>query len=183
MFRSWARRLWEFITMSKRPIIQTPKIGQIVRNTTTGLTLLVVGIAGQATHPILSIFLTGNALATIAKENPILAAMFGALAQRLHRIQYGAGTVILGDGTGLRPHPWPPEGWEVVTHLSGAKPNEWKPATPEALALAAQLDEQQKAEVEMKRAAITAQLEAQAEDEGANGGVKKPRHLAPVPEA
>ena len=184
MFRSWARRLWEFITMSKRPLVQTPKIGQIVRNTTTGLTLLVVGIVGQSNHPILSIFLTGNVLATIAKENPILGAMFGALAQRLHNIQYAAGTVLLGDGTGLRPTPWPPEGWEVVIHLSGSRPNEWTPTTPEALALEAQLREQ----TEAQRRAIKEQLdrqeaEAAVTDETNEPPVAKPRRLRPAPEA
>lgn len=154
--------------MPKRPAVQTPKLGQILRNTTTGLTLLVVGVVGQSQHPLVNLFLLGNALRQIAQKHTFVAPALNAVADAVQRIQYVPGTILLGDGTGFSPSPWPPAGWEVAHLLQGSFTTSWKPSTPEALALEEQLAEKVKAQEDV----IAKAVEKAA-----------PTPLRPVPEA
>ena len=128
----------ETTTVTKRsPGPQAPKIGQILRNTTTGRTMLVVGFGGQLRQQPLPLLWVSTALRSVGEQFPIIRPIAHVMADSMAGITYEEDAVILGDGSGHKASPWPPPLWEVVSHLQGSKPLPWSPTTPEALSLAA----------------------------------------------
>lgn len=125
-----------------------PVIGQIVRHTLDGTTLIVTGMRGIQSKPPVLVNLLVQELLKTSQKDPFDSPMLNLLAQGLSALQYTKGSILLSDGSAHFPSPWPPEGMEVVGQLAGTLPGPWFPRTPEAQALAKAQEEDRAAKAQ-----------------------------------